>query len=68
MNDYHYVLYAAADVEAALPTSMTTKPRYSVDGTQAILKFAGTGVITQAIALALMATPEWTTQDGTIPL
>ena len=43
------------------PTCVTTRPRYSLDGTQAILKFTEPvdGSIDHAAAFALVQTSAW---------
>jgi hypothetical protein len=43
------------------PTCVTTEPRYTIDGTEAILKFTEPvdGSITHAAAFALVQTPAW---------
>jgi len=60
----YYKIVATGDVasEQAHDGCVTTHPRYSVDGTKAILKFneLSEGSITHAQALTLMSTDEWT--------
>lgn len=59
----HYRVYAADDVASHMesPTCVTTQPRYTLDGTEAILKFTEPvdGWIDHAAALALVQTPAW---------
>lgn len=59
----HYRVYPADEVASHLenPTCVTTEPRYTLDGTEAILKFTEPvdGWIPHAEALALVHTPAW---------
>ena len=59
----HYRVYLAEEVESHMgtPTCVTTQPRYTLDGTQAILKFTEPvdGWIDHAAALALVQTSAW---------
>ena len=69
MNNLHYRVYPADEVEAHMedPTCVTTQPRYTLDGTEAILKFTEPvdGWIDHAAALALVTTPEWQSEEPT---
>ena len=59
----HYRVYPADDVASHMesPTCVTTQPRYSLDGTEAILKFTEPvgGGIDHAAAFALVQTSAW---------
>ena len=59
----HYRVYPAADVAARMEeaTCVTTQPRYTLDETEAILKFTEQvdGWIDHAAALALVQTSAW---------
>ena len=63
MNNLHYRVYAADEVASHMEAStcVTTQPRYTLDGTEAILKFTEPvdGWIDHSAALALVATPAW---------
>ena len=63
MNNLHYRVYPADEVASHMESStcVTTSPRYTIDGTQAILKFTEPvdGSITHAEAFALVQTPAW---------
>tara|TARA_Y100001937_G_scaffold107591_1_gene150407 strand:- start:3221 stop:3430 length:210 start_codon:yes stop_codon:yes gene_type:complete len=63
MNNLHYRVYLADEVASHMesPTCVTTSPRYTLDGTQAILKFTEPvdGWIDHAAALALVQTSAW---------
>lgn len=59
----HYRVYPADEVASHMesPTCVTTVPRYTLDGTEAILKFTKPvdGWIDHAAAFALVQTPAW---------
>ncbi len=59
----HYRVYPADEVEAHMenPACVTTQPRYTLDKTQAILKFTEPvdGSIDHAAAFALVQTSAW---------
>jgi len=59
----HYRVYPADEVASHMesPTCVTTVPRYTIDGTEAILKFTEPvdGWIDHAAAFALVQTPAW---------
>ena len=59
----HYRVYPADDVASHMesPTCVTTEPRYTIDGTEAILKFTEPvdGSIDHAAAFALVQTAPW---------
>lgn len=63
MISLHYKVYPAEDIDDHIndPSCVTTKPRYSLDGSQAILKFTSPvdGWITHEEAFELVQTPEW---------
>ena len=63
MNNLHYRVYPADEVASHMESStcVTTEPRYTLDGTQAILKFTEPvdGWIDHAAALALVQTSAW---------
>ncbi len=63
MNNLHYRVYLADEVASHMESStcVTTSPRYTIDGTQAILKFTEPvdGWIDHAAAFALVQTPAW---------
>lgn len=64
----HYKTIAAAEVNEALVDAecVTTAPRYSLDGSQAITRWtsAQAGGLTHAEARALVQTSDWQVADN----
>ena len=60
---FYYQVYPAADVESRMedPTCVTTSPRYTLDETEAILKFTAPfeGSLSHEDAVSLVATDAW---------
>jgi|TARA_R110000824_G_scaffold275250_3_gene463948 hypothetical protein len=61
-NIYKVVPSSDAPSEMAKPTCETTNPRYSLDGTLAMLRYSAAtdGSITHADAMTLLSTEAWT--------
>lgn len=69
MNNLHYRAYPADEVASHMESStcVTTQPRYTLDGTEAILKFTEPvdGWIDHSAALALVTTAAWQSEELT---
>ena len=63
MSSLHYMVYPKDDVDSHMsdPTCVTNSPRYTLDGSEAILKFTQPvdDWITHEAAVALVQTPAW---------